>query len=114
LTNQAGEGVDGCMAKKALKTQAIPTEYKQTRVDGDIEWLFKLYRELNERLTPLEDMLNGDVSDDEVAALEKLLAARPWYVKLASWVQRGDNAIAVSSIVFAVGFVAGMIALLAR
>jgi len=62
------------------------------RVEGDIEWLFKLYRELNERLTRLEDMLKGDVSDEEVKALEKLLAARPWYVKLASWVQRHEEA----------------------
>jgi hypothetical protein len=107
------------MAKKALKTQGNPVGYKQTRAKGDIEFLFTLYRELNEKVAVDADIAyladakvratladhgerivaleyegsQGGLPDEEVDAMVlKLMAARPWYVKLASWVQKHEEA----------------------
>jgi len=121
------------MAKKRLKTQG-------NGVEGDIEFLFKLYRELNEKVDLNADIacvaeakvratladhgqrivgleyvdINGGLSDEELDAMVKeAMAARPWYAKVATWLRQGDNGLAVASIGVSVALVVGVIALFA-
>lgn len=141
MTNEDGEGVDGCMAKKALKTQGNPVGFKVERATGDIEFLFKLYRELNEkvdfnadvayvaeakvrgtlaaydeRIVALEyEGSDGGLSDEELnQMIEEAEKARPWYAKAGSWMSRNENGGAVLFIVGVSLILAGLLSLIVR
>ena len=104
------------MAKKALKTQSNPVG-TQKQMAGDIEYLFKLYLEVSERVDALEDegvalgeCLSNEKLDELVA---EAMAARPWYAKVWAWLRDGDNGLVVASIGIATAFVVALIALVA-
>lgn len=104
------------MAKKALKTQGTPVE-TQKQMSGDIEYLFKLYLEVSERVDALEEEAKAldecYVNEDLDSLVEEAMAARPWYAKVVAWLQDGDNGLAVASIGIATAFVVAIIALVA-
>lgn len=129
------------MAKKPLKTQGNPIGKQLEQATGDIEYLFKVYRELNEKVDLNAEVVyageawfratladhgerivaleyeggDGGLSDEELdQMIEEAMAARPWYAKMGSWLTRDQNGLLVASIGLATTFVVGMIALLAR
>jgi len=116
LDNVRDGGVDGCMANKALKTQGTPVG-TQKQMAGDIEYLFKLYLEVSERVDVLEDEAKAldecYVNEDLDDLVTEAMAARPWYAKVRAWLRDGDNGLAVASIGVATAFVVAIIALVA-
>lgn len=129
------------MAKKALKTQGNPVGKQLERATGDIEFLFKLYRELNEKVNLNADVAyvaeakvratltdhsgrivaleyegsNGGLSDEELVKMVKdAMAARPWYAKAGSWMRRNENGGAVLFIVGVSLILAALLSLIVR
>jgi len=84
---------------------------------GDIEYLFKLYLEVSERVDVLEDEAKAldecYVNEDLDDLVTEAMAARPWYAKVRAWLRDGDNGLAVASIGVATAFVVAIIALVA-
>jgi hypothetical protein len=117
LTKRGGEGEDGCMAKKALKTQSNPVGYKVDRATGDIEYLFKLYREVHERVAKLEDegvALGECLANEALDRMEEEeRASRPWWAKVGVWLREEENALLVASIGCATVFLVAVIILVA-
>jgi hypothetical protein len=104
------------MAKKALKTQGTPVG-TQKQMAGDIEYLFKLYREVHERVAKLEDegvALGECLANEALDRMEEEeRASRPWYAKVGVWLRAGDNGLLVASIGCATVFLVAVIILVA-
>ncbi len=117
LTKVGGEGEDGCMAKKALKTQGNPAGYKVDRAAGDIEYLFKLYREVHERVAKLEEegvALGECLANEALDRMEEEeKASRPWWAKVGAWLREEENALLVASVGCALLFVVAIVAIVA-
>jgi hypothetical protein len=117
LDNVEDGGVDGCMAKKALKTQGNPIGYKMERTTGDIEYLFKLYREVHERVAKLEEegvALGECLANEALDRMEEEeRASRPWYMNVRAWLREEENALLVASVGCAFLFVVAIVAIVA-
>lgn len=104
------------MAKKPLKTQGNPVG-TQKQMAGDIEYLFKLYVEVSERVDALEEEAKAldecYVNEDLDDLVTEAIAARPWYAKVRVWLRDGDNGLVVASLAVATAFLVAIIALVA-
>jgi hypothetical protein len=117
LDNVEDGGVDGCMAKKALKTQGNPIGYKMERTTGDIEYLFKLYLEVHERVAKLEEegvTLGECLANEALDRMEEEeKTSRPWYMNVRAWLREEENALLVASVGCALLFVVAIVAIVA-
>ena len=116
LDNVGDGGVDGCMAKKALKTQGNPVG-TQKQMAGDIEYLFKLYLEVSERVDALEDegvALGECLANEALDRMEEEeKTSRPWYMNVRAWLREEENALLVASVGCALLFVVAIVAIVA-
>lgn len=102
----------GIYMAKQRKTERV-TEREE------IEQLWAFYRQLDERVAAIEDVM-GDEAEYSLtdAGLDKLvaeaMAARPWYAKVGSWLKRGENLTSAALFGVSLAFIALVIALIAR